>query len=89
MREIVIRKGNAIVIVVGELFTGAFDDFGNPVFENDDVIVEAHTGFGSATHIRAKVAWCEDHARLEMDTGDSVFDGELGRVVQVVNEKAS
>lgn len=91
MREIIVRSNGRLAKIEGDLFTGEYDSYHNPVFENDFVHVEVETGFGSVSPKMAKVEWCQDCRQFHvtvlnemLEEVDSVFDGAPSKIIKVV-----
>lgn len=98
MREIIVRSNGRIARITGDLFTGEYDLFNTPVFENDYVNVNIDTGFGSISKSKARVVWCDDCRGFNLICVDdqlketqTIFDGSLQQIAEVitVNEKTS
>lgn len=95
MREIIVRNETGMLArIEGELFTGEYDQYHNPIFENDYVHIEVDTGFGSCSSEMARVEWCQDCMSFHVGVVDellrekeSIFDGMPSRIIKVVQHK--
>lgn len=96
MREIVVRNHQGkLAKIEGELFTGDYDEYNNPVFENDYVQVDVATEFGSCVTMMARVEWCQDCKGFHIGVVDellqestSVFDGLPSKIIKVMGRKS-
>lgn len=96
MREIIVRdKDGRLARIEGELFIGEYDQYHNPIFENDYVHVDVETGFGSSVGMMARVEWCQDCRGFHVGVVDellqereSVFEGMPSTIIKVVTHKS-